>query len=72
MDTLRGQECDRPSDESRRDPPGELAWLTPKDQALRARIIDHCAWISTFNRAEAVSIFNHYHHELPWLKLKSK
>ena len=46
--------------------------LTPRDQALRTRVIEHCAWIATFDRAEAIRAFNWYDQLLPWLELRRK
>ena len=41
-------------------------------QLTKERIIEHCRWISTFDRAEAVRAFNWYTEMLPWLELKKK
>lgn len=50
----------------------EPAALAPRDQALRARILSHCKWIATFDRAEAIRAFRWYDELLPWLELRRK
>lgn len=39
---------------------------------LRERILSHCRWIATFDRAYAIDTFNRYAEQLPWLELKKK
>jgi len=39
---------------------------------LRTRILRHCAWIATFDRAEAIRAFRWYDELLPWLELRRK
>jgi len=53
-------------------PGGEVAGLTPQEASLRTRIIDHCKWIATFDRAEAIRAFRWYDEILPWLELRRK
>lgn len=50
----------------------EPSAFTPRDQALRTRILRHCAWIATFDRAEAIRAFRWYDELLPWLELRRK
>jgi len=51
---------------------GRLPDQPARHQALRARVISHCAWIATFDRAYAVAAFNEYDRLLPWLEVKKK
>jgi hypothetical protein len=46
--------------------------LTPRDQALRTRIREHCQWIKEWDEAEAERIYQRCRGNLPWLKLPSK
>jgi hypothetical protein len=42
------------------------------DQQLKQRILDHCAWIATFDRDYAIWTFRNYCTELDWLGLRDK
>jgi hypothetical protein len=46
--------------------------LSEHDQALRTRIVEHCRWIATYDRAYAIAAFNHYDQLMPWLELRRK
>ena len=46
--------------------------LAPYYQDLRTRLIQHCQWVATIDRDEAVRAFNQYHESMPWLELKRK
>ena len=39
---------------------------------LRTRILSHCRWVATFDRAEAIRAFRWYDELLPWLELRRK
>jgi hypothetical protein len=42
------------------------------DQDLKQRILDHCAWIATFDRDYAIWTFRNYCASLDWLGLRDK
>jgi hypothetical protein len=42
------------------------------DQDLKQRILDHCAWIATFDRDYAILAFRNYCTDLDWLGLRDK
>jgi hypothetical protein len=46
--------------------------LSEHEQALRTRIVEHCKWIATYDRAYAIAAFNWYDQLLPWLELRRK
>ena len=50
----------------------EPAALTPRDQALRARIVAHCRAMYALDRTYANWAFDNYARLLPWLGLERK
>ena len=38
----------------------------------RKRVVDHCAWLATMDRAYAVWTFEQYDKSMPWLELRNK
>jgi len=51
--------------------PSGISW-PDHEQNLRTRVIEHCRWISTFDRDEAIRIFYWYDELMPWLELRKK
>ena len=46
--------------------------LTPEDESLRARIVEHCRAMYARDRDYANWAFDNYARMLPWLKLERK
>lgn len=50
----------------------EPSAFTPRDQALRARIVAHCRAMYALDRTYANWAFDNYARMLPWLGLERK
>lgn len=48
---------------------GELSLLTEDEKRLRARVIEHYAWVATWDREYAEAEYRRVRGVLPWLKL---